>query len=65
MSKRKDTYMTGPAQPRQPMPGNIEAARWVASAARRYADGRATLAEVRDAFRELETEHARTANAGG
>ena len=47
---RKNTYMTGPAQPRQPREAKAEAALWLATVARRFANDRAGAKEVEQAF---------------
>jgi hypothetical protein len=47
---KKDTYMTGSAQPRQPRVPRVEASMWLATLARRFADDRASAREVAQAF---------------
>ena len=47
---KKDTYMTGAAQPRQPRAPHVEAAAWLSTVARRYANESANAREVEEAF---------------
>jgi hypothetical protein len=54
----KNTYMTGAAQPRQPRADNVEAAGWLATVARRYANENANAREVEEAFRSWQAAHA-------
>ena len=47
---KKDTYMTGAANPRQPRAAHVEAAAWLSTVARRYANESANASEVEEAF---------------